>query len=155
MIDASILSAHQYIYSGFPKMKLSAKKEYLNYKMKQIKDSINNNGEFLCNKFETITKNIINVAKKILDYCVETGLIKYVSKPFISVDNCLAISIIYDNIKAILYTEDEIQSMIVQNIIVVNGSDNNFDNIEQNVNSKNNDDELFNLVLTKLDLLRD
>jgi len=156
VIDASTLSSQQYIYNGFPKMKLSTKKEYLNYKMKQVKDSINNNGEFLRNEFEVLTKNIINVAKKeILDCCEKTGLIKYVGKPFIAADNHPAVAIIYDNIKAVLYTEDEVQSMIGQNIIVVNGSGNNFGSIEQNINLKNNDDELFNLVLTKLDLLRE
>ena len=45
VIDASTLGGHHYVYNGFPKMKLGMKKEYLNYKLQQVKNSINNNGE--------------------------------------------------------------------------------------------------------------
>lgn len=45
------------------------------------------------------------------------------------------------------------QFLATKNIIMVNGNGNNIGNIEQNVNSKNCDDKLFDLVLSKLDLL--
>lgn len=154
VIDASTLGGHHYVYNGFPKMKLGMKKEYLNYKLQQVKNSINNNGEFLKEDFEKITSNIINVAKKeILDYCAEIGIIEYVGNAFIAADNCPALAIIYDNIKAVLYTETEIKSSIAENVIVINGNGNNVSHIEQNANSKNNDEELFNMVLSKLDML--
>lgn len=154
VIDASTLDRHEYIYNGFPKMKLNTKKDYLNYKKEQLKASINNKGEFLQRDFEKLTENIINVGKKeILDYCEEIGIVEYIGKVFISTDNCPAVAIIYDNIKAVLYTEEEIQSLTADNIIVVTGNGNSFGSIEQNNNSKNNDEELFNLVLNKLDLL--
>lgn len=154
VIDASTLDGHEYIYNGFPKMKLKTKKDYLDYKMKQLKISINNNGEFLYEEFEILTDNIINDGKKeILDYCEKIGIIEYLGRVFISADNCPAVAIIYDNIKAVLYTEEEKQSLIADNIIVVKGNGNSFGNIEQNNKSKNNDEEIFNFVLNKLDLL--
>lgn len=154
VVDASTLSGYQYIYNNFPKMKLSTKKEYLNYKLKQLKNSINNNGEFVTEEFNTLTENIINMGKKeILDYCEEIGLIEYVGKVFISADNCPAAGIIYDNIRAILYTEEEIQSLSAENVIIISGNGNSFGNIEQSTNTKNSDEELFNLVLKKLELL--
>ncbi len=133
-------------------MKLNTKKMYLNYKLEQVKKIIENNGDFSKEKFETITENIINVGKKeILDYCSEVGIIEYIGKVFISADNCPALAIIYDNIKTVVYTEEEIQFLATKNFIMVNG--NNIGSIEQNVNSKNCDDKLFDLVLSKLDLL--
>ena len=152
--DASSSSGYKYIYNGFPKMKLNTKKDYLKYKMIQLKTSINNNGEFSQNEFEKLTDNIINVGKKeILDYCEKIGIIEYLGKVFISADNYPAIAIIYDNIKAVLHTSEENQPLTAKNIIVVNGNGNRFENIEQNNNLKNSDDEIFNLVLNKLDLL--
>ena len=150
VLDASTLDGNDYIYNGFPRMRMGTRKEYLNYKLQQVKNSISNNGEFLRKDFEEITQNIITVAKKeILDYCVEIGIIEYIEKPFVSADNCPALAIIYDNIRAVLYTEDEIRTLIAENIILINGDGNQVGNIEQNVNSKNNDTELFNLVLSK------
>lgn len=154
VVDASTLSGHQYIYNGFPKMKLSTKKDYLNYKVEQVRDSISDNGEFLQEEFELVTDNIINAGKKeILDYCKEVGIIEYIGKVFISASNDPAFGIIYGNIKAVLYTEKEIQSIISENVFVVSGNGNRFGNIEQNSNSKNNDEELFNIVLLKLELM--
>ena len=80
-------------------MKLATKKLYLNYKLEQLKNSISNEGEFLQEKFEEMTENIINVGRKeILDYCNEVGIIKYIGKVFLAADNCPACAIIYDNI---------------------------------------------------------
>ncbi len=154
VIDASTLDGRHYIYNEFPRMKLNTKKMYLNYKLEEVKKIIDNNGDFSKEKFEIITENIINVGKKeILDYCQEIGIIEYIGKVFISADNFPAIAIIYDNIRAVLYTEEEVQSLIAENIILVSGNGNNIGNIEQNANSKNSDDKLFDLVLNKLDLL--
>ena len=43
---------------------------------------------------------------------------------------------------------------MAENIILVNGDGNSFGNIEQNVGSNNYDDKMFELVLNKLDLLK-
>lgn len=154
VLDASTLSDRQYIYNGFPRMRLVTKKEYLNYKVNQVKKIIENNGDFSKEAFEKITENIINVGKKeILDYCNEIGIIEYIGKVYIAADNCPAVAIIYDNIKAVIYTEEEVQSLIAENIIMVNGDGVSIGNIEQNANSKNNDERLFDLVLKKIDLL--
>ena len=131
-------------------MRLNTKKEYLNYKVNQVKKIIENNGDFSEENFIKITENIINVGKKeILDYCNEIGIIEYIGKVYIAADNCPAVAIIYDNIKAVIYTEEEVQSLIAENIIMVNGNGVSIGNIEQNVNSKNNDERLFDLVLRK------
>ena len=45
-------------------MRLVTKKEYLNYKVNQVKKIIENNGDFSKEAFEKITENIINVGKK-------------------------------------------------------------------------------------------
>ena len=122
--------------------------------MNQVKKIIENNGYFSKEAFEKITENIINVGKKeILDYCNEIGIIEYIGKVYIAADNCPAVAIIYDNIKAVIYTEEEVQSLIAENIIMVNGDEVSIGNIEQNANSKNNDERLFDLVLKKIDLL--
>lgn len=154
VINASTLGSRLYIYNGFPRFKLSTKKMYLNYKLEQVKRIIENNGDFSKEEFELITENIINVGKKeILDYCSEVGIIEYIGKAYISADNCPAIDIIYENIKVVLYSEEQMQQLIAKNIIIVNGNKNNIGNIEQNDNSINCDDKLFDLVLSKLDLL--
>lgn len=138
----------------FPRMNLNTKKEYLEFKLSQIRKSISDNGDFLDSDFKDITENIINVGKmEILNYCKEIGIISYNGKVFLSADNCPAYAIIYDNIEAVLYTEEEVSTLMAENLIVVTGSGNHFENIEQNINSKNNDDKLFELALSKLDLL--
>lgn len=154
VVESFSLGGSKYIYNEFPRMKLKTKKMYLNYKLEQVKKIIENNGDFSKKDFEKITDNIINVGKKeILDYCSEIGIIEYAGKAFIAADNCPAISIIYDNIKPVLYTEEDVQSLIAENIIMISGNGNNIGNVEQNANSKNCDDKLFELVQNKLELL--
>lgn len=152
MIDASTLSGYQYIYNGFPKLKIETKKKYLEYKKNQIKASITNNGEFESEEFEKITKYISNEGKKeILDYCESVGIIKYKGRVFIAADDSPAYAIIYDNISAVLYTEDEAKILRAENMIIVNGNGNYINDIKQNNNS--NDEEFFKTVMSKLRLL--
>ncbi len=154
VLDASTLDKKEYIYNGFPRMKLDTKKEYLNFKMKQIRKSICDNGAFLKEEFEKITENIINEGKKeILDFCEEIKIIRYKGKVFVSADDSPAALIIYDNIVEVMYNEKEVSTLVANNVIIVNGDSNHFGNIEQNNDSKINDEELFGLVLSKLDLL--
>ena len=136
-------------------MKLATKKSYLNYKVEQLKKIISNNGEFVKEEFEKITNNIINVGKKeLLDYCEQIGIITYKGKVYISADDYSACKIIYNNIKATIYTKEEFKTKIAQNVIVVKGNNNNLNNIERNNDSKNDDDVLFSLVLSKLELMQ-
>lgn len=152
VIDASTLSGYQYIYNDFPKLKIETKKKYFEYKKNQIKASITNNGEFEGEEFEKITKYICNEGKKeILDYCESVGIIKYKGRVFIDADDSPAYAIIYDNISAILYTEDEAKSLRAENMIIVNGNGNYINDIKQNSNS--NDEEFFKTVMSKLQLL--
>lgn len=153
VIDSSTLDGESYIYNGFPRMKLGTKSKYLNYKLMQVKDLISNNGDFIREEFQKITTNLGLVAQKeILDFCEEVGIIRYKGKPFISADNCPALAIIYDNIEPVLYTKEEVETLMVQNAIIVNGDNNSLNNITQKVKI-NSDDELFELVLSKLELL--
>ena len=150
--DASTFGDHQYIYNSFPKLKIETKKIYLEYKKNQIKTSITNNGEFEEKEFEKITKDICNEGKKeILDYCKNVGIIKYEGRVFIAADDNPAYDIIYDNISAIIYTEDEIKSLKAENMIIVNGSGNYISDVKQI--SHSNDEEFFEIVMNKLQLL--
>ena len=136
VIDASTLSEHQYIYNGFPKLKIETKKKYFEYKKNQIKASITDNGEFESKEFEKVTKDICNEGKKeILDYCENVGIIEYRGRVFIEADDSPAYAIIYDNISAILYTEDEVKGLRAENMIIVNGNGNYINDIRQNNNS--------------------
>lgn len=154
VIDATTMDGKEYIYNGFPRMKLATKEMYFNYKMKQLKKIIDDNGAFLEEKFQEITENIINVGKKeILDYCEQIGIIKYTGKVFIEAGDCPACVINYGNIKAVLHKEERFHPFSAENVVIFNGNENSVGNIEQNVNSKNNDDKLFELVLEKLELL--
>ncbi len=152
VIDASTLSEYQYIYNGFPKLKIATKKEYFEYKKNQIKESINNNGEFECEEFKKITKGICNEGKKeILDYCEVVGIIKYKGKVFIAAGDSPVYAIRYDNISAILYKEDEVKSLRAENMIIVQGNGNYISEIKQN--SSSYDEEFFETVMSKLQLL--
>lgn len=152
VIDASTLSGYQYIYNGFPKFKIETKKKYFEYKKDKIKANIINNGEFEEKEFKKITKDICNEGKKeILDYCESMGIIKYKGRVFIAADYNPAYEIIYDNISEVLYTEDEVKSLAAQNMIIVSGNGNYLNNIRQNINS--NDEEFFETVISKLELL--
>lgn len=90
-----------YIYNNFPRMKASAKLEFMNYKLKQIIQSIQENGEFIKTEIDNELIYIGNIGRrKIFDYCEEKNIIKYSGKVFISADNHPAYAIIYDNISA-------------------------------------------------------
>lgn len=152
VIDASTLSGYLYIYNEFPKFKIETKKKYFEYKKDKIKASIMNSGDFEEKEFQRITKDICNEGKKeILDYCESIGIIKYKGKVFDAAEDNPAYQIIYDNILAVLYTEDEVKHLTAQNMIIVNGNNNYLSDIKQNSNS--NDEELFITVMSKLELL--
>lgn len=153
VIDASTLGGKHYVYNGFPRMKLNTKQAYLKYKLSQVKNIVENNGDFIGKEFEKITELISDEGKKeILDYCKDCGIIQYEGKVFLAADNNPACYIIYENIRAIL-SDDSDDAIFPQNVFVVNGNSNTFGNVEQNVNSKNNDDKLFDMILSKLSLL--
>lgn len=59
----------------------------------------------------------------------------------------------YGNIKAVLHKEERFHPFSAENVVIFNGNENSVGNIEQNVNSKNNDDKLFEFVLEILELL--
>ena len=97
-----------YIYRNFPRMKSSIKAYFLEYKANQIKEKIEDNGEFLKESLNDVFEEIENLGiKEILDYCQSKGLIKYIGDIFYSADDNPAYSIMFDNIRANLIKNNE------------------------------------------------
>ena len=93
----------QHIYINFPRMKADVKLEFLELKKEKIKQSIDNNGEFLVQELGNVFENIENIGiKSILDYCKDKNIIKYTGNVFLAADNNPAYAIIYQNIKAVI-----------------------------------------------------
>ena len=144
----------KYIYNEFPKMKLNTLNYYYKYKQMQVKKMIENYGAFLQDTFEKITDNISNEGKKkILDICEEAGIIKYKDNPFLAADDSPAYEIFYDNIELNYFLEKGDDKKMIYNEINVNGNNNNLNNIIQS-NLSVNDEELFKIILEKLDLFK-
>ena len=51
-------------YNNFPRFKIEAKKEYLNTKLNEIKNSIEDNGSFVISEIKNILSNVENMGKK-------------------------------------------------------------------------------------------
>lgn len=152
LIDKTIIGTI-ITYNNFPRMNVNTKKEYLDFKLNEIKTSINDNGEFITSEIEKILKGIENNGRKtILDYCEQNGIIEYNGKVFLNADNYPAYSIIYDNIKAVIYNESE--NLYGQNIIqnVFNGI--NYGTLNQTNNIENVDEKIFDIVMEKIDALK-
>lgn len=99
----------EYIYNNFPRMTQKTKISYLDYKKEQIRKSIEDNGDFLEKEIEKIMVNIDNIGKKtIFDYCKEEGILNYKGKVYFAADDNPAYDIIYDNIKANIKVEKNI-----------------------------------------------
>ena len=96
----------EYIYNNFPRMNSSCKISYLEFKKEMIKNSIENNGDFIKDEIAKKLSNIDNLGKKaILDYCEKSGLIKYKGKVYMAADDNPAYAIIYENIEANIIKE--------------------------------------------------
>lgn len=153
VLIAKTLSGSSVIYNNFPRFKIDTKKEYLDTKLHEIKNSIQDNGEFLITEIENILRNVENIGRKtILDYCEQNGIIKYKGRIFIVADNHPVCAIIYDNIDATMCDESEVsfRTNLVQNIF--NG--NNYGTVNQTNNIDNVDEKIFDVILEKLDIMK-
>lgn len=140
-------------YNNFPRFKIDTKKEYLDTKLYEIKNSIQDNGDFVITEIENILSNVENIGRKtILDYCEQNGIIKYKGKVFIAADDHPAYAIIYDNIDAVMCDESDFSfsTNLVQNIF--NG--NNYGTVNQTNNIENVDEKIFDVILEKLDVMK-
>ena len=140
-------------YNNFPRFKIETKKEYLNTKLNEIKNSIEDNGSFVISEIKNILNNVENMGKKtILDYCEQNGIIKYKGKVFIEADDSPSYAIIYDNIDAVV--NDEKGDLFIPNLVqnIFNG--NNYGTVNQTNNIDNLQDKFFDIVLEKLDVMK-
>jgi hypothetical protein len=152
VVSAPTLNGMIFTYRNFPRMKSETKLNFLNYKMEQIEQSIRNNGELENKDLEKIFINIENYGRKtILDYCKEKGIIEYNGTVFINSEDNPASEIIYENIKPIICKEKDNKVGFIQNNMYV-GED-NYGAMNQS-NNINNEDELYKLVLEKLDAMQ-
>ncbi|MBR3613941.1 MAG: hypothetical protein IKL55_02045 [Clostridia bacterium] len=153
VLFAKTLGGTSIVYNNFPRFKIDTRKCYLEYKLNEIKISIDNNGDFIASEVEKKLVGIENCARKaILDYCEKKGVIEYKGKVFISADNHPAYAIIYQNIKAIIHEKNDylFNQSIVQNIF--NG--NNYGTVNQTNNIENVDEKIYDVILEKLDALK-
>lgn len=140
-------------YNNFPRFKIETKKEYLNTKLNEIKNSIEDNGSFVISEIKDILSNVGNIGKKtILDYCEQNRIIKYNGEVFIEADDNPAYVIIYDNIDAVV--SDERESLFSTNLVqnIFNG--NNYGTVNQTNNLDNMNEKIFDMVLEKLDVMK-
>lgn len=129
-------------------------KEYVNYKIKELKTIIRNYGNDAFNNLENIFENMCNEAiREILNECRNIGLIEFDdNKTFIYASDRLY-NIFYDNIRVIINKQD---NNLYGNIYITNSGqlvnqlgNNNVANI-----SKVNDEQLFLLLNEKSEALK-
>lgn len=146
VFDATnIASGHQIGYTCFPKMTFETKNMYKEYKMNQIIDESNNQGNLNKTVIDKVCKNMCNKSiKKILDYCEENGYLKYLNEPYFWADDDIR-EIIYDNIELNIPKLDDIS---VHNEINVYGNNNDFSNsiINQSINYNEIDDGIIDTI---------
>ena len=98
-----------YIYRNFPRMNSKTLITFLEHKASKIKNTIEDNGDFIKETLNYVFDEIENLGiKQILDYCEEIGIVKYIGKVFIAADDNPAYEIIYKNIKPNLKMETNI-----------------------------------------------
>lgn len=77
-----------YIYRDFPRMNSRTLITFLEHKASQIKNTIEDNGDFIKETLNYVFDEIENLGiKQILDYCEEIGIVKYIGKVFIAADD--------------------------------------------------------------------
>ena len=150
LLDVSTFAGNKYQYINFPRMTLESKNDFYRYKCSRIIKIIEDNGTFNPKLFGNLFENISNFGiKKILDYCEKEGIIKYNGNPYFSADDNPASTIMYENIEAKLFQNEN--NNIQQ--IVNNFYGNNYGNINQSINNFK-DDDIYNLILDKLEVIK-
>lgn len=157
-IDKSIIKEYitgeKYTGGKFVILNFWGQKEFLNYKVNEIKAVISNYGNDAFNNLENIFENMCNEAiREILNECRKIGLIEFDdNKTFMYASDRLY-NIFYDNIRVIINKQD---NNLYGNIYITNSGqlvnqlgNNNVANI-----SKVNDEQLFLLLNEKLEALK-
>jgi len=155
ILDVSTLDGMNYSYAPFPKMTMTTMNNYLKYKCNQFKKIIENDPNYNLNSIEK-DLNITNCfsLKKIIDYLINEKILlskgKYFIKNILGEYNFdfyeLEVNWNYDSVK-------EITPMVNQTIVNNNGNMAFSQNGNATLNVQNSD-ELFKIVLEKIDLMR-
>lgn len=145
------LSGGKGIVGKFVILNFLGQKEYINYKVNELKAIIINYGNEAFKNLENVFDNMCNEAiREILNECRNIGLINFDNSIFRYYDNRLGI-IIYDNIKVMISESNNVSqgSPIVYGTYINQQGNNNVANV-----GNLSDEKLFELLESKLEAIK-